>query len=71
MNENAVNKLSGAGVIGVILLCVLLVAFIGMIVWVFCLKRPVIREMRQLPLDKSSAPKPEADQAANSDRGQG
>jgi hypothetical protein len=69
MNENVVNKLGGAGVWGVIILCVLLVAFIGMIVWVLCLKRPLIREMRQLPLDKSSAPKSEADPAANSDRG--
>jgi cbb3-type cytochrome oxidase subunit 3 len=54
MIEKVLSKMGGAGVIGVIAICLFFAAFIGVIVWTLCLKKRDVNEMRNLPLEDDS-----------------
>jgi uncharacterized iron-regulated membrane protein len=68
MIENVMNKMGGVGVFGLISICLFFVFFIGMLVWTFCLKKPYLKSMRELPLDGEPAPKPVAKPTPNPER---
>ena len=58
MIENVMNKMGGVGVFGLISICLFFAFFIGMLVWTFCLKKPYLKSMRELPLEGDSAHEP-------------
>jgi hypothetical protein len=60
MIEHAISRIGGVGVFGVISICLFFAVFVGVLVWTFCLKKPYLNAMRQLPLEDSSAPEPDA-----------
>ena len=65
MIENVLNRIGGVGVYGVISICLFFAVFVGVLVWTFCLKKPYLNAMRELPLDGATAP----DSDANSENG--
>jgi len=56
MIENVMNKMGGVGVFGLISICLFFAFFIGMLVWTFCLKKPYLKSMRNLPLEDEPTP---------------
>ena len=48
---------------GIISICLFFAVFIGVLVWAFCLKKPYLKSMSELPLE--DAPTPEPDDPAN------
>ena len=56
MVEKVLNHIGGVGVFGAISICIFFAFFIGMLVWVGCLKKTYLNSMRHLPLDGGSAP---------------
>ena len=54
MIEKVLSKMGGAGVIGVVAICLFFAAFIGAIVWTLCLKKRDVNEMKNLPLEDDS-----------------
>ena len=58
MIENVINNMGGVGVFGLISICLFFAFFTGMLVWAFCLKKPYLNSMRELPLDGESAHEP-------------
>jgi len=52
------DKMGGVGVFGLISICIFFAFFIGMLVWTFCLKKPYLNSMRELPLDGEPAREP-------------
>jgi hypothetical protein len=58
MIENVMNNMGGVGVFGVISICLFFAFFTGMLVWAFCLKKPYLNSMRELPLDGESSHEP-------------
>jgi hypothetical protein len=59
MNGSALRMLGSVSSEGIIILVILFIAFVAMIVWVMCLKKPYISTMDKLPLQNSSEPKSE------------
>lgn len=51
MIENVMRDLGGVGIFGVISVCLFFAFFAGMLLWVFCLKKPYLNSMRELPLE--------------------
>jgi len=62
------DKIGGVGVFGLISICLFFAFFTGMLVWTFCLKKPYLNSMRDLPLDGEPAPKPAEPTANPEDR---
>ena len=67
MIENVMNTMGGVGVFGLISICLFFAFFIGMLVWTFCLKKPYLKSMRELPLDGEPAPEPGVEPTPNPD----
>jgi hypothetical protein len=65
MIEHVISRIGGVGVYGVISICLFFAVFIGVLAWTLCLKQPYLNTMRELPLEDSSAPEPDADLTAN------
>ena len=59
MIEHVLSSIGGVGVYGVIAICLFFAVFVGVIVWTFCLKKPYLDAMRELPLDDAPAPAPD------------
>ena len=62
MIELVLSKIGGVRVYGVISICVFFAVFIGVLVWTLGLKHTYLNAMRELPLEDSPAPEPDADQ---------
>ena len=60
MIQNVLNGIGGVGVYGVISICLFFAVFVGVLVWTFCLKKPYLDAMRELPLEEPAAPAPDA-----------
>ena len=65
MIENMMNKMGGAGVVGVISVCLFFAVFAGVIWWTFRLKQPYLKTMQELPLDGAAAPESDGALTAN------
>ena len=65
MIENVLARIGGVGMYGVISFCLFFALFVSVIVWTLCLKKPYLNAMRELPLESSSAPGPDASLIAN------
>jgi cytochrome c oxidase cbb3-type subunit 4 len=51
MEENVLSGISGVGIYGVLSICIFVSFFVGMVFWVFWLKKPYLQSMEELPLD--------------------
>jgi hypothetical protein len=60
MVENVLNKMGGVGMYGVISISLFFVVFVGVLLWTLCLKQPYLKAMRELPLEGSATPEPDA-----------
>ena len=61
MEEKVLSSIGGVGVYGVISICIFFTFFVGMLIWAFCLKKPYLNSMRELPLDDQAVPRRDAD----------
>ena len=61
MIEHVLSGIGGVGTYGVISICLFFAVFVGVLVWTLCLKPSYLNAMRELPLEESSAPEPDAD----------
>ena len=59
------SRIGGVGVYGVISICLFFAVFVGVLVWTFGLKPSYLKAMRQLPLEDSSLPEPDAGPTLN------
>ena len=60
MIENVMSRIGGVGIYGVISICLFFAVFLGVLIWTLCLKKTYLDAMRQLPLEESSSPEPDA-----------
>jgi len=51
MIKNILENIGGISIYGIISLCLFFSFFTGMLIWVFCLRKPYLQTMRELPLD--------------------
>ncbi|MEK7685932.1 MAG: cbb3-type cytochrome c oxidase subunit 3 [Verrucomicrobiota bacterium] len=56
MIQNVLRDIGGIGVYGVISITIFFLFFIGILGWVWRLKRPYLDAMETLPLEKESPP---------------
>ncbi len=64
MIENVMNTMGGVGLYGVISITLFFAVFVGVLAWTVGLKQPYLNSMRELPLEGSAGPEPEADVTA-------
>ena len=55
MIRNIVEHIGGVGLYGLISMLLFFLSFTGMVWWAFCLKKPYLSAMRQLPLEHEPA----------------
>ncbi len=51
MIKNVLSDIGGVGIYGVISICLFFTVFIGMLVWVFAMKKSFAQNMSALPLN--------------------
>lgn len=56
MIENVLNKIGGVGFYGILSLVIFFLFFIGMLIWVFRLKKSHLKDMSTLPLETEPEP---------------
>ena len=56
MIQNVLQNLGGVGIYGIISICLFFGAFVGIVIWAACLKKPYLKSMRALPLESEAAP---------------
>ena len=56
MIRNVLEHMGGIENYGIISLVLFFASFLGMLVWVLCLKKPALEEMSHLPLQTDSEP---------------
>jgi hypothetical protein len=56
MIQNVLQSIGGIGIYGIISICLFFGAFVGIVIWAACLKKPYVKSMRDLPLEGEAAP---------------
>ena len=65
MIQNVMHSIGGVSMYGVISICLFFAVFIGVLVWIICLKKPYLNEMRELPLEGESVSESEREATLN------
>ena len=55
MIQNVLTGIGGVGVYGVISICLFVGVFLGVVLWMFGLKKSYLKSMRELPLAEDDA----------------
>jgi hypothetical protein len=51
MEEKIISSMNGAGICGIISICVCVAFFVGTFLWAFSVKKNYLNHMQELPLD--------------------
>ena len=52
MIQNVLQNIGGVGIYGIISICLFFAVFIGILIWAMRLKKPYLKSMSDLPLDR-------------------
>jgi hypothetical protein len=66
MIKNVLTHIGGVGVYGVISILIFMAVFVGVGIWMMCLKKSYYDSMKTLPLDDDAHPKKNPDLNPNS-----
>jgi hypothetical protein len=61
MEEKVLSSIGGVGMYGIISICIFFAFFTGMLIWAFCLKKPYLKSMRDLPLEDQASPRSDSE----------
>lgn len=67
MIQKVLSGIGGVGVYGVISVVLFFAVFVGVLVWVWSLRRPYLEHMSQLPLENQADSKTDLAETANRD----
>jgi hypothetical protein len=56
MIKNVLSDIGGVGIYGVLSICLFFTVFIGMLIWVFAMKKTFAQNMSVLPLNDGEKP---------------
>ena len=56
MIQNVLSGIGGVGIYGIVSICIFVAVFIGVVIWMWTLKKPYLKAMRELPLAEDAAP---------------
>ena len=56
---------AASSIYGIISICLFFAVFAGLLVWAFCLKKPYLKSMSELPLDDETTADSEPQQPPN------